>query len=127
METLSGFDARTPARIQLAFTAAWRCLFQVLTTGLASYRCAQRPVALARRQNISQPVSPLGEDLRDLVCHGRPVRHRDVGPVRDELIGVLGLAGPVVGPLMAQEVLTAFFLEAGFLALMLFGRERGGP
>jgi len=28
---------------------------------------------------------------------------------------------------MAQEVLTAFFLEAGFLALMLFGRERGGP
>jgi len=28
---------------------------------------------------------------------------------------------------MAQEVLTAFFLEAGFLALMLFGRERVSP
>src|SRR6056297_395157 len=127
METLSGFDARTPARIQLAFTAASRCLFPVLTTGLASYRCAQRPVALARRQNISQPVSPLGEGLRDLVCQGRSVRHRDVLPVRDELVGVLRIAGPVFRPLMAQEVLTAFFLEAGFLGIMLFGRERGGP
>jgi cytochrome d ubiquinol oxidase subunit I len=34
--------------------------------------------------------------------------------------------GPVVGPLMAYEVLTAFFLEAGFLGVMLFGLERVG-
>jgi cytochrome d ubiquinol oxidase subunit I len=33
-------------------------------------------------------------------------------------------AGPVVGPLMAYEVLTAFFLEAGFLGVMLFGMNR---
>ena len=30
------------------------------------------------------------------------------------------VAGPVIGPLMAYEVLTAFFLEAGFLGVMLF-------
>ncbi|MGE0846676.1 MAG: cytochrome ubiquinol oxidase subunit I, partial [Flavobacteriaceae bacterium] len=36
-------------------------------------------------------------------------------------------AGPVIGPLMGYEVLTAFFLEAGFLGIMLFGRERVGP
>ena len=30
-------------------------------------------------------------------------------------------AGPIVGPLMGYEVLTAFFLEAGFLGVMLFG------
>ena len=36
-------------------------------------------------------------------------------------------AGPVIGPLMAYEVLTAFFLEAGFLGIMLFGRDRVGP
>ena len=36
-------------------------------------------------------------------------------------------AGPVIGPLMGYEVLTAFFLEAGFLGVMLFGRERVGP
>jgi cytochrome d ubiquinol oxidase subunit I len=36
-------------------------------------------------------------------------------------------AGPVVGPLMAYEVLTAFFLESGFLGVMLFGLKRVGP
>ena len=35
-------------------------------------------------------------------------------------------AGPVIGPLMAYEVLTAFFLEAGFLGVMLFGMEKVG-
>ena len=35
-------------------------------------------------------------------------------------------AGPVIGPLMAYEVLTAFFLEAGFLGVMLFGMNRVG-
>ncbi|WP_315813909.1 cytochrome ubiquinol oxidase subunit I, partial [Bradyrhizobium sp. SZCCHNR2028] len=35
--------------------------------------------------------------------------------------------GPVIGPLMAYEVLTAFFLEAGFLGVMLFGLRRVGP
>jgi cytochrome d ubiquinol oxidase subunit I len=35
--------------------------------------------------------------------------------------------GPVIGPLMAYEVLTAFFLESGFLGVMLFGLERVGP
>src|SRR6476469_8531883 len=35
-------------------------------------------------------------------------------------------AGPVIGPLMGYEVLTAFFLEAGFLGIALFGRRRVG-
>jgi cytochrome d ubiquinol oxidase subunit I len=35
-------------------------------------------------------------------------------------------AGGVIGPLMAYEVLTAFFLEAGFLGVMLFGMEKVG-
>ena len=34
--------------------------------------------------------------------------------------------GPVLGPLMGYEVLSAFFLEAGFLGVMLFGMERVG-
>jgi cytochrome d ubiquinol oxidase subunit I len=36
-------------------------------------------------------------------------------------------AGPVIGPIMAYEVLTAFFLEAGFLGVMLFGMKKVGP
>ena len=35
-------------------------------------------------------------------------------------------AGPIIGPLMAYEVLSAFFLEAGFLGVMLFGLNRVG-
>src|ERR671913_1196701 len=35
-------------------------------------------------------------------------------------------AGPIIGPLMAYEVMTAFFLEAGFLGVMLFGLNRVG-
>nr|WP_254447500.1 cytochrome ubiquinol oxidase subunit I [Sphingomonas sp. ID1715] len=35
-------------------------------------------------------------------------------------------AGPVIGPPMQYEVLTAFFLEAGFLGVMLFGMEKVG-
>src|ERR1700724_1567080 len=34
--------------------------------------------------------------------------------------------GAVIGPLMGYEVLTAFFLEAGFLGIMLFGAQRVG-
>jgi cytochrome d ubiquinol oxidase subunit I len=36
-------------------------------------------------------------------------------------------AGSITGPLLAYEVLTAFFLEAGFLGVMLFGWNRVGP
>ncbi len=36
-------------------------------------------------------------------------------------------AGSITGPLLAYEVLTAFFLEAGFLGVMLFGWHRVGP
>src|ERR1700749_2450682 len=37
------------------------------------------------------------------------------------------MAGPAIGPLIALEVLTSFFLEAGFLGIMLFGLHRVGP
>jgi cytochrome d ubiquinol oxidase subunit I len=37
------------------------------------------------------------------------------------------IAGPAIGPMIALEVLTAFFLEAGFLGIMLFGLHRVGP
>ncbi|WP_373796117.1 cytochrome ubiquinol oxidase subunit I [Neisseria dentiae] len=38
--------------------------------------------------------------------------------------GFMEKAGNIAGPLLGYEVLTAFFLEAGFLGIMLFGRER---
>ncbi|MEO1677699.1 MAG: cytochrome ubiquinol oxidase subunit I [Pseudomonadota bacterium] len=38
--------------------------------------------------------------------------------------GFMETVGNVAGPLLAYEVLTAFFLEAGFLGIMLFGFSR---
>jgi cytochrome bd ubiquinol oxidase subunit I len=40
--------------------------------------------------------------------------------------GFMQTVGNIAGPLLAYEVLTAFFLEATFLGVMLFGRERVG-
>ncbi|GAB7262152.1 hypothetical protein DZS_39980 [Dickeya ananatis] len=41
--------------------------------------------------------------------------------------GFSQFAGSITGPLLTYEVLTAFFLEAGFLGVMLFGWQRVGP
>lgn len=41
--------------------------------------------------------------------------------------GFMERAGNIAGPLLGYEVLTAFFLEAGFLGIMLFGRNRVSP
>jgi cytochrome d ubiquinol oxidase subunit I len=41
--------------------------------------------------------------------------------------GFSDFAGNITGPLLTYEVLTAFFLEAGFLGVMLFGWNRVGP
>jgi cytochrome d ubiquinol oxidase subunit I len=41
--------------------------------------------------------------------------------------GFSSFAGPITGPLLAYEVMTAFFLEAGFLGIMLFGWNKVGP
>ncbi len=38
--------------------------------------------------------------------------------------GFMERAGNIAGPLLGYEVLTAFFLEATFLSIMLFGRDR---
>lgn len=38
--------------------------------------------------------------------------------------GYMQTVGNIAGPLLAYEILTAFFLEAGFLGIMLFGRSR---
>jgi len=39
--------------------------------------------------------------------------------------GFMERVGNIAGPLLGYEVLTAFFLEAGFLGIMLFGHGRG--
>lgn len=41
--------------------------------------------------------------------------------------GFMERVGNIAGPLLAYEVLTAFFLEAGFIGIMLFGQDKVSP
>ena len=41
--------------------------------------------------------------------------------------GYMNTVGAIAGPLLAYEILTAFFLEATFLGIMLFGMSRVSP
>ena len=41
--------------------------------------------------------------------------------------GYMETVGNIAGPLLGYEVLTAFFLEATFLGVMLFGKDRVSP
>ncbi len=59
--------------------------------------------------------------------HGRRVRHRDELPVRHNGPCSPTRSAPCSGRFIGYEVLSAFFLEAGFLGVMLFGMKRVGP
>src|SRR4029077_17256931 len=41
--------------------------------------------------------------------------------------GYADAVGPILGVIISMEVVTAFFLEAGFLGIMLYGEGRVGP
>ncbi len=118
-----GLDAVFLARLQFAFTVSFHFIFPSFSIGLASFLAVlEALLAVDGPLGLSRPVQVLAKNLRARLRHGRRVGHRDVLSVRHQLVGLSpDKAGPVIGPLMAYEVLTAFFLEAGFLGVMLFG------
>ena len=70
-------------------------------------------------------LSLLGEGVRPLLRHGSRLGHHHVLPVRHQLARPsMETVGNIAGPLLAYEVLTAFFLEAVFIGIMLFGFSR---
>src|SRR4051812_9790800 len=76
----------------------------------------------------SPPPGPvLDQDLRGFVRHGRRLGDRAELPVRDQWSRFSVVVGNVIAPLIGYEVLTAFFLEATFLGVMLFGGKRVPP
>jgi Cytochrome bd terminal oxidase subunit I len=79
------------------------------------------------RHRLPRPLSFLVEDLRRELCHGRRLRSCHGLSVRHQLELFLGIRGSITGRLLTYEVLTAFFLEAGFLGVTLFGWNKVGP
>ena len=115
------------ARWQFAFTVSFHIVFPALSIGLASYLAVLNGLWLWTRE---ASYRTLFEHWKKIfaVAFGMGVVS---GIVMSYQFGTnwsvfSDKAGPVVGPLMGYEVLTAFFLEAGFLGIMLFGRARVG-
>ena len=128
MDTVLGLDAVTLARMQFAFTVVWHFLFPAFTIGLASYLAVLNGLWLWRRDPVWLELFRYWAKIFAISFAMGVVS----GIVMSYQFGTnwsvfSDIAGPVVGPLMAYEVLTAFFLEAGFLGIMLFGREKVGP
>ncbi|WP_164659895.1 cytochrome ubiquinol oxidase subunit I [Tropicibacter sp. Alg240-R139] len=124
---LDGFSAETLARFQFAFTVSFHIIFPAFSIGLASFLAVLNGQWLRTRDQVYLTLFNYWKKIF-AVAFGMGVVS---GIVMSYQFGTNWAvfserAGPVIGPLMAYEVLTAFFLEAGFLGIMLFGRDKVG-
>lgn len=123
-----GLDVVLLARLQFAFTITIHFLFPGFTIGLASFLAVLNVQWLRTGRHEYLNLFNYWVKIFALAFAMGVVS----GIVMSYQIGTnwatfADKAGPVVGPPMAYEVLSAFFLEAGFLGIMLFGRDRVGP
>lgn len=115
------------ARAQFAFTVSFHIIFPVFSIGLASYLAVLNGLWLWTGRDVFLDFFNYWKKIF-AVAFGMGVVS---GIVMSYQFGTnwsvfSDKVGPVLGPLMGYEVLSAFFLEAGFLGVMLFGRERVG-
>ncbi|HEY9553995.1 cytochrome ubiquinol oxidase subunit I [Allosphingosinicella sp.] len=123
-------DAETAlllARIQFAFTISFHFIFPAFSIGLASYLAVLEGLWLKTGKEVYLNLFRYWMKIFAIAFAMGVVS----GIVMSYQFGTnwsvfSDKAGPVIGPLMAYEVLTAFFLEAGFLGVMLFGMNRVG-
>jgi cytochrome d ubiquinol oxidase subunit I len=123
-------DAETAlllARIQFAFTVSFHFIFPAFSIGLASYLAVLEALWLRTGKEVYLNLFKYWLKIFAIAFAMGVVS----GIVMSYQFGTnwsvfSDKAGPIIGPLMAYEVLTAFFLEAGFLGVMLFGLERVG-
>lgn len=120
-------DAILLARVQFAFTVSFHFLFPALTIGLASYLAVLQGLHLWTGRQIYHSLFNYWIKIFAVAFAMGVVS----GIVMTYQFGTnwsvfSDKAGPVIGPLMGYEVFTAFFLEAGFLGIMMFGLNRVG-
>ena len=123
-----GWDAVELARAQFAFTMAFHIVFPALSIGLASYLAVLEALWLWTKRevfinlfNYWLKIFAIGFGMG--VVSGIVMAYQ----FGTNWSAFADKTGAVIGPLMGYEVLTAFFLEAGFLGVMLFGLKRVGP
>jgi len=122
---MSELDPLLLSRIQFAFTISFHIIFPSFTIGLAAWLMVLEGLWLKTGKQIYANISRHWIKIF-AVSFGMGVVS---GVVMSYEFGTnwsefSRLGGNVIGPLLSYEVLTAFFLEAGFLGIMLFGRDR---
>lgn len=123
--SLSALDL---ARVQFAFTISFHIIFPSITIGLAMYLAALETLWLKTKNQVYMDIYDFWVKFFG-VAFGMGVVS---GVVMAYQFGTnwsefSKFSGGITGPLLTYEVLTAFFLEAGFLGVMLFGRDKVGP
>ena len=113
------------SRIQFAFTISFHILFPSFTIGLAAWLVVLEALWLKTGKAIYMDIALHWTKIFAVsfgmgVVSGVVLSY-EFGTNWSELSR---RGGNVIGPLMSYEVLTAFFLEAGFLGIMLFGWKR---
>ena len=118
-------DVLLLSRLQFAFTIGFHILFPTLTIGLALFLVVLEAQWLFRRDELAYRLLRFWGGIFALAF--------GVGVVSGLVLSYqLGtnwsrfstFSGNLLGPIISYEVLTAFFLEAGFLGIMLFGWHR---
>lgn len=122
------WDPVSLARLQFAFTISFHILFPAFTIGLASWLAVVEWRWLKTGNEIYRDVYRMWVKIF-AVTFGMGVVS---GVVLSYQFGTnwsvfADKVGNILGPLIGFEVLTAFFLEASFLGIMLFGWNRVSP
>src|SRR5207244_7629453 len=121
-------DALFLSRLQFVWVVALHILLPALTVGLASYIAVLEVLHLATRRAVFLRLSQFWLKVF-AVSFGMGVVSGIVMPFQfgTNWSRYSDATADIVGPLMAYEGLTAFFLEAGFLGVLLFGRKLVPP
>ena len=125
---LTQLDPVLLARIQFAFTVSFHIIFPAFTIGLASWLAVVEWRWLKTGNRVYKEIYRMWVKIF-AVTFGMGVVS---GVVLSYQFGTnwsvfSDKVGNVIGPLLGFEVLTAFFLEASFLGIMLFGWNRVSP
>jgi cytochrome d ubiquinol oxidase subunit I len=116
------------SRLQFAFVIAFHILLPAFTVGLASFIVLLEGLYVVKRDALYLRLSVFWTRIF-AVSFGMGVVSGIVMPFQfgTNWSRYTDATGNVLGPLFAYEGLIAFFLEAGFLGIMLFGRKRVPP
>lgn len=116
------------ARYQFAFTISFHIVVAAFSIGLANYLMVLEALWLWRKRQVYMDVYRFWLKIFALtVAVGTAsglVMEFEFGTNWSALAS---RAGGILGPLMFYEVMVAFFLEAGFIGVMLFGMNKVGP